>query len=139
MTIKNKNDGIIKSIVGGYAVRGLSIEYEMRSSQSSASSCSLANSMALSTSPSSSIIICRARRQFPILPEKDKYKTQATFTILAKPDSTRPRLTEQEDGLLDKVPLLTHLQSLEVKGEMMQSHEENSGIQRNDKYKKKYL
>lgn len=40
----------------------------MRSSHSSASSCSLANSMALSTSSSSSMIICRARLQFPILP-----------------------------------------------------------------------
>lgn len=53
-------------------LRGLSMEYKMRSSQSSASSCSLANSIALSTSFSSSIIIFRALRLLPILPGKTK-------------------------------------------------------------------
>lgn len=99
-------------------IRGLSIEYEMRSSQSSASSCSLANSMALSTSSNSSMIICRALLQFPILPGGGGITwiilLQKHLQAVRRPSLT---LTEQEDGLLHKVPLLTHLQSLRQEGE----------------------
>lgn len=56
---------------GLFCLRGLSMEYKIRSSQSSPSSCSLANSIALSTSCSSSIIIFRALRLLPIRPSKD--------------------------------------------------------------------
>lgn len=58
-----------------FCLRGLSMEYKIRSSQSSPSSCSLANSIALSTSCNSSMIIFRALRLLPIRPSKDVRNT----------------------------------------------------------------
>lgn len=49
----------------------------------------------------------------------------------------KPKLTEQEDSLHDKVPLLTDLQSLGEKGGMTQINSENSLIQGINLKKKK--
>lgn len=66
--------------------------------------------MALSTFSSSSMIICRARLQLPILPGVGGARLGYCVTLPNK--MGRLALTEQEDGLLHEVPLLTDLKSL---------------------------